>query len=110
MSGTPCEAGESSGSSSPIELVRISTPAAAMTVGQPPLADEADDPLSSVYPAPARGQPPLSAGSTPARQHVPPPKVYAPPREGRRASRLKSEPGPPMTLGGAATAGIRIII
>jgi hypothetical protein len=45
---------------------------------------------------------------------LPPPKHYEPPRaaSARRsgAGKLKSEPGPPMALRGAAVAGVRLIV
>jgi hypothetical protein len=49
----------------------------------------------------------------PVRKPLPPPKVYAPPRATaaqKATARVKSEPGPPMTLGGAAAAGVRLIV
>jgi hypothetical protein len=44
----------------------------------------------------------------PVREPLPPPKVYAPPESERAAARVKSQPGPPMTLGNAATTHIGV--
>jgi hypothetical protein len=53
----------------------------------------------------------------PLREPVPPPpKQYAPPRatakqrRANRTGRRKSQPGLPMTLGGAAAASVRLIV
>jgi hypothetical protein len=49
----------------------------------------------------------------PREPSPPPPKVYAPPRasaETRRGIGARPAPGPPMTLGNAAMAGVRLIV
>jgi hypothetical protein len=48
----------------------------------------------------------------PRQPSLPPPKPYAPPRASAAtgAKHLKSTPGPPMTLGNAARAGVRLIV